>query len=64
MNGTLTYIPVAIRDGHTVKVHLNGKHIGSIRHDGGGWRYFPKGWTTGGDIYPTLAACKASLEAE
>ena len=27
----ITYIPVALRDNHTVKVYLDGKHIGTIR---------------------------------
>ena len=61
------------------KVYLNGKHIGSIHeeyaHNGyspfngkpgsiTGYRYFPNGDKMGGDLFPTFAACRQSIEAE
>ncbi len=51
-----------------VQVKLNGKHVGTIREvlpkgaSLSSFVYFPKGQKIGGDMYPTLAACKASLE--
>lgn len=45
-----------------VIVRLDGKIVGAIRLTAGGWQYTPKGAKTGGDFYPTLGLCKASLE--
>lgn len=52
------------------RVLLDGRQIGTIKElyaeIGGnvtGYRYFPKGDPKGGDIYPTLAACKQSLKS-
>lgn len=58
MDNILTY--------HTrTNVFLNGEHVGAIEHNKSGtFQYFPKDTDDGGDLYPTLAACKASLEAE
>lgn len=58
-------------------VLLDGKRVGVIRelydmskpnHTGKpgpviGYRYHPKGDKTGGDLFPTLAACQHSLES-
>lgn len=60
----MSKITYAQHYGGQTRVSLEGRWIGYIKQEDGGWRYYPKGWTTGGDIYPTLAACKASLEAE
>lgn len=46
----------------SVKVRLGGKVVGFIKHLGEGWQYFPINQTHGGEIYPTLPACKNSLE--
>lgn len=43
-------------------VHLDGRNVGTIsRTRGGDWFYKPKGGGRGAD-FPTLEACKASLE--
>lgn len=58
------------------KVFIDGVRVGTIEECYGakgygvgnrpgeiiGYRYYPKGQKTGGDLYPTLAACKQSLE--
>ncbi len=58
----ITYIPVP----EHFKVKLDGKLVGVIKRSGDdrgyGWRYFPKGDRIGGQVFPTLAACKRSLE--
>lgn len=58
----------ALFDNTSTAVYLDGKRIGAIRYiyrqGDRSWQYYPKGWNTGGDLFPTLAACKASLEAE
>lgn len=58
----ITYIET-----HLVK--LNGKEVGAIKRalnkgpgNATGYRYHPKGDKTGGDFFPTLDACKRSLE--
>jgi hypothetical protein len=57
----------ALFDNTSTAVYLDGKRIGEIRcpmsHENRSWTYHPKGGTPG-DAFPTLAACKASLEAE
>ncbi len=49
-----------------VRVYLDGKQVGTIRELFSNtiplYLYTPKGSKTGGDTFPTLAACKASLE--
>jgi len=47
--------------GRDVVVRLEGKVVGDIRKVEGGWQYKPKGARPGG-VFPTLEACKASLE--
>lgn len=62
MSGKLTFVvPPAI-----VHVKLDGKHVGSIRHNEhtGTWSYKPKGSDLRGEEFPTLPACKKSLEDE
>lgn len=48
--------------GNAVVVRLEGKHVGYIRKIGSGWQYFPLGKNEGGELFPTLDACKTSLE--
>lgn len=45
-------------------VYLDGIRIGEIRVVSGGFQYFPRGQKIGGDIFPTLAEVKRSLETE
>jgi len=48
----------------TTLVRLNGTVVGAIIESKKGFRYFPKNaGQKGGDFYPTLAACKQSLES-
>ncbi len=59
------------------RVYLGKRHIGTIRAvyaarndfpsnrqpgNLGGYRYHPKGDRKGGEVFPTLNACKRSLE--
>lgn len=51
--------------GNTIAVNLDGKKVGFIRHKENGYTYFPA--TTprnGGESYPTLDACKRSIEGD
>lgn len=46
-----------------IRVLLDGWYVGTIRPVSGGYAYFPKGCRSqSGDIFPTLMACKNSLE--
>ena len=46
-----------------IAVRLEGKKVGEIkRAQEGGFFYLPTGQKTGGDAFPTIEACKASLE--
>jgi hypothetical protein len=47
-----------------VTVKLDGKLVGEIRQEADGFRYFPKGQKTGGELFSTLPACKKSLTDE
>ena len=47
-----------------VRVYLDDKHVGNILEVSGGVQYFPKGQKTGGEVYPTLSACKKSLAGD
>jgi hypothetical protein len=63
---TYEVIPGASRE--DVIVRVDGKYTGKIRRQGshtGDWRYWPQGAmrvAQAGEAFPTLAACKASLE--
>lgn len=51
-----------------IRVTLDGKFIGNIRplRDSisiYGYRYFPKGASSGGEMFRTLDECKGSLES-
>ena len=46
-----------------IPVRLDNKVVGEILSVEGGFQYFSKGSKTGGDVYPTLALCKKSLES-
>lgn len=47
-----------------VEVCLEGKLVGRIKQWKDGWQYIPLGQKRGGEIFPTLEACKKSLEEE
>lgn len=51
-------------EGKEVKVFLGSKLSGTIRESGTGYRYFPKGMSQGGEVYPTILMVKRSLEGE
>lgn len=44
-------------------VYLDGRQVGVIKSEGGGFKYYPHGATAmnAGDIFPTLVECKRSL---
>lgn len=56
--------PYALAGRLRVRVHLEGKYVGHIEQlSDGMWQYWPKGpKSEGGEKFPTLAACKQSLE--
>lgn len=47
--------------GVEVKVYLNGRRIGTIKTAPNGWRYYPKGSKTSGEIFATVRAVKQSI---
>jgi hypothetical protein len=63
MKPRITYTPTT---NNGVLVFLDGRRVGNIHFDvlSQTYRYFPKGQTTGGEAFKSLALVKASLEAE
>lgn len=57
----ITYQEMIKQKTTTVRVKLDGKQVGKIKQTNRGWEYFPEGKRTGGAVFQTLAACKASL---
>lgn len=53
----------ATQDRQTTKVLLAGKLVGHITESRKGFRYTPRGSSVSGELSPTLAECKASLES-
>lgn len=51
-------------DPQVIRVFVAGKFAGKIIESKKGFRYFPSRSSVGGEIFPTLQACKNSLEAE
>lgn len=48
-----------------ITVKLDGKRVGEIKQNAAGeFFYLPRGSAFSGPAYPTLEACKASLESE
>jgi len=47
-----------------VSVRVEGKVVGEIRKVDGGFQYFPKGQSKGGEVLPTVQAVKRTLENE
>lgn len=47
-----------------INVLLEGIIVGEIRKMATGYVYIPKGKRTGGETFPTLDACKASIEGD
>lgn len=50
------------KNNNTVSVYLGKKLVGEIHRVDGGFQYFPKGHSDGGDIFDTLDGVKQSLE--
>ena len=46
---------------YPIKVRLDGKFIGTIQPEDGGFRYYPDGQKVGGDLYATVTLCQKSL---
>lgn len=61
-HGRLRYQPVSHDKFAVVFVFLNGEQVGRIRHTAQGWQYVPKRHRKGGEYFPTLGACRRSLE--
>lgn len=51
-------VRVAINNG----VGNRHKICGTIKNEGNGWRYYPKGCKVGGDLFSSLKLCQKSLE--
>lgn len=54
-----------VQQGQNVQVFLEKRHVGEIRKEAEGWRYWPRGINKvadAGDLYPSPALCKRSLE--
>jgi hypothetical protein len=47
-----------------IAVRLDGRKVGEIRMLPNGFKYYPRGAKTGGESFPSLEACKSSLEDE
>lgn len=48
-----------------IEVVLDRKKVGAIYTVDGGFQYWPKGpRSEGGEVFPTLHACKQSLEGQ
>lgn len=47
-----------------VKVELDGRFVGVITLNREGYTYWPRGSSRHGEFYPTLEACKRSLETD
>jgi hypothetical protein len=54
---------IGTRRGWDIDVRLDGTRVGVIRTFATGYQYKPTGGKAG-EIFPTLEACKASLEQE
>ncbi len=51
------------RGDSVINVRVDGRFVGTVRRligANGGWRYHSRGFT--GEVFPTLEACKQSLE--
>jgi len=47
-----------------VSVRIDGVVVGEIRKVEGGFQYFPKGQSKGGEVLPTVMAVRRTLETE
>jgi len=45
-----------------IAVSIDDEHVGEIRSVEGGFKYFPTFSTSGGELFTTIEAVKASLE--
>ena len=46
----------------SVRVFLDGKHVGTIGRISTGYAYYPHGSKSYGEVLPTIAEVKATLE--
>ena len=60
----LRYETHIARDMLRLSVFLGKRRIGTIVELQGGYQYRPKGSSLSGDVFPTLASCKMSLEVQ
>lgn len=62
----IEYLYTEGRSDVPIGVRLDDKYVGDIRpvlsNGEKGWRYFPKGQKTGGDLFKTAQACADSLQ--
>lgn len=47
-----------------VEVYLDTKHVGVIKKEEGGYRYYPDKSKRGGELFATLQGVKNSLESD
>lgn len=64
MTDQITYVDARAGLKGTVYVYLGKRKIGCIFKRPEGFVYVPKGQRDSGEPFPTLRACKDSLEAE
>lgn len=55
---------ITYKSKHEVKVYSDGLHVGTIKGEANGYRYFPRGSKTGGALYGLLTHCQSSLEQQ
>lgn len=56
-----------VQQGQNVQVFLEKRHVGEIRKEEEGWRYWPRGVKSvagAGDLFPSPSLVKRSLEDE
>jgi hypothetical protein len=65
MEQRITYTNAVNNKGEAVYwVHLDNRVVGLIQRDERGYFYTPKGSKKSGERFPSLAACKLSLQTE
>jgi hypothetical protein len=64
MSQRITYTNAVNGKGEAVYwVHLDNRVVGLIQRDDRGYYYTPKGSKQSGERFPSLTACKLSLES-
>ena len=49
---------------NNVDVYLDGKHVGVIKQEEGGYRYYPGKSKRGGELFTTIQQVRNSLESD